>query len=102
MGLLLCVGIPQLLTRPRPRLCPLFGDQVLLLVVVRLLEGKPLVVLSLLVSGTILLVRAIFPGWGLADAARGILTQIDFSETLLLGLLTGHQGPAVFEGATSA
>jgi CPA1 family monovalent cation:H+ antiporter len=47
-----------------------------------------LVVLSLLVSGTILLVHAVFPGWGLADAARGILTQIDFSETLLLGMLS--------------
>ncbi len=47
-----------------------------------------LVVLSLLVSGTILLVHAIFPAWGLADAARGVLTQIDFSETLLLGLLS--------------
>ena len=47
-----------------------------------------LVVLSLLVSGSILLVHALFPGWGLADAARGVLTQIDFSETLLLGLLS--------------
>ena len=47
-----------------------------------------LVVLSLLVSGTILLVHAVFPAWGLADAARGVLTQIDFSETLLLGLLS--------------
>jgi CPA1 family monovalent cation:H+ antiporter len=47
-----------------------------------------LVVLSLLVSGTILLVHAAFPAWGLADAARGVLTQIDFSETLLLGLLS--------------
>ncbi|MDA0652646.1 MAG: sodium:proton antiporter [Proteobacteria bacterium] len=47
-----------------------------------------LVILSLLVSGTILLVHAAFPAWGLADAARGVLTQIDFSETLLLGLLS--------------
>ena len=47
-----------------------------------------LVVLSLLVSGTILLVHAAVPAWGLAEAARGILTQIDFSETLLLGLLS--------------
>ena len=47
-----------------------------------------LVVISLLVSGTILLVHAVFPAWGLADAARGVLTQIDFSETLLLGLLS--------------
>ena len=47
-----------------------------------------LVVISLLVSGTILLIHAIFPAWGLAEAARGVLTQIDFSETLLLGLLS--------------
>jgi len=47
-----------------------------------------LVVLSLLVSGTILLIHAAFPGWGLAEAARGLLTRIDFSETLLLGLLS--------------
>jgi len=47
-----------------------------------------LVVLSLLVSGSILLVHALVPDWGLAGAARGILAQIDFSQTLLLGLLS--------------
>lgn len=47
-----------------------------------------LVVISLLVSGTILLIHAMVPAWGLADAARAVLTQIDFSETLLLGLLS--------------
>ena len=47
-----------------------------------------LVVISLLVSGTILLVHTLHPAWGLAEAARGLLTQIDFSETLLLGLLS--------------
>lgn len=47
-----------------------------------------LVVLSLLVSGAILLTHAIFPAWGLAEAARGVLSHIDFSETLLLGLLS--------------
>jgi CPA1 family monovalent cation:H+ antiporter len=47
-----------------------------------------LVVLSLMVSGTILLIHSLFPAWGLADAARGLLIQIDFSETLLLGMLS--------------
>ena len=47
-----------------------------------------LVVVSLLVSVAILLADAVFPGWGLQAAARGTLSRIDFSETLLLGLLS--------------
>ena len=47
-----------------------------------------LVVSSLCASGVILLVHSLIPEWGLAEGARGILSQIDFSKTLLLGLLS--------------
>ena len=47
-----------------------------------------LVISSLCASGVILLVHSLIPEWGLAEGARGILSQIDFSKTLLMGLLS--------------
>ena len=55
---------------------------------VRLPHTIGLVVIALAVSMGILLADAAFPGFGLGATVRGMLTEIDFEDTLMKGLLS--------------
>ncbi len=55
---------------------------------VRLPHTIGLVVIALAVSMGILLADAVFPEFGLGATVRGVLTEIDFEDTLMTGMLS--------------
>ncbi|MFQ5785057.1 MAG: cation:proton antiporter [Alphaproteobacteria bacterium] len=54
----------------------------------RLPHTVGLVVIALAVSFGVLLIDAAVPGWGLSAGVRGALQRVDFTETLMTGLLS--------------